>query len=169
MRVVSLTILLLVFKACLFGQTDREVVNFINPSFLSAPRGYSHAVDIDLGTSRMLIISGQVALDNKGNLVGGADMAKQTEQVFMNLKTILESAGGTMDNVVKTGIFVTDLSQLNLFRDVRNKFVNQKNPPASTLVQVSRLFREDLLIEIEATAIIPKIEPRYKEGNKTRQ
>lgn len=138
------------------SQADTSIVKFVNPSFLSSPRGYSHTVEIDLGNSRMILISGQVALDNKGNLVGKDDFKKQSEQVFLNIKAIVENAGGTMDNVVKTGIFVVDISQLPAFRDVRNKFINIQNPPASTLVQVNKLFRDDLLIEIDATAIIPK-------------
>jgi len=139
-----------------FSQADTSIVKFANPSSLSSPRGYSHTVEIDLGNSRMILISGQVALDNKGNLVGKDDFKKQSEQVFLNIKGIVENAGGTMDNVVKTGIFLVDISQVSTFREVRNKFVNIKSPPTSTLVQVSKLFRDDLLIEIEATAIIPK-------------
>lgn len=144
------------FPLIAFSQTDTSIVKYVNPSFLSSPRGYSHTVEIDLGNCRMILISGQVALDNKGNLVGKGDLAKQAEQVFLNIKNIVENAGGTMDNIIKTGIFMTDASQVPAFREVRNKFINAKNPPTSTLVQVSKLFRDDLLIEIEATAIIPK-------------
>ena len=146
----------LIVSLTTFSQADTLIVKFINPSFLSSPRGYSHTVEIDLGNSKMILISGQVALDNKGNLVGKDDFKKQSEQVFLNIKGIVENAGGTMDNVVKTGIFLVDISQVSTFREVRNKFVNIKSPPTSTLVQVSKLFRDDLLIEIEATAIIPK-------------
>jgi 2-iminobutanoate/2-iminopropanoate deaminase len=112
-------------------------------------------VSIDLGNSKMLIISGQIAFDNKGNLIGKGDMAKQTEQAFLNIKSIVEDAGGTMNDVVKLGNFLTDISQIQTVRRVRDKFINTKNPPASTTVQVSKLVRDDLMIEIEATAIIP--------------
>ena len=61
-----------------------------------------------------------------------------------------------MDNIVKISIYMLDVSQIQTVRDIRNKFINLKNPPASTLVQVGKLFRDDILIEIEATAIIPK-------------
>lgn len=61
-----------------------------------------------------------------------------------------------MDDVIKIDIFVTDISQVQTMRDVRNKFLSQQKPPTSTLVQVSKLVRDDLLIEIEATVIIPK-------------
>lgn len=133
------------------GQGKPAAVTFTNSG-----RGYSTSVQVDLGTSTMVIISGQVALDKDGNLVGKGDLARQTSQVFINIKTIIEEAGGTMDDLVKIGIYLTDARQIQPFRDVRDKFINIKNPPASTLVQVSGLFRPDLLVEVEATAIIPK-------------
>ncbi len=138
-------------------QTDSSTVKFTNPSFLSAPKGYSHIAIVDLGNCRMIIISGQVPLDSLGNLIGKGDFGKQTEQVFLNIKNTIRSLGGTMDNIIKTGIYLTDISQIQVFRDIRNKYINLKNPPASTLVQVNKLFRDDILIEIEATAIIPKM------------
>lgn len=139
-----------------FSQTNTPIVSFRNPNTVSTPTGYSHVAEIDLGNCTMLLISGQVALDASGTLIGKNDLAKQTEQVFTNIKNILAASGGTMDHLVKTGIFMKDASQIQLFREIRNKFIHPKNPPASTLVEVSRLFRDDLLIEIEATAIIPK-------------
>jgi reactive intermediate/imine deaminase len=146
---------LLFLSALAFSQTDTSIIKFINPASVSAPHGYSHAAKIDLGNCKMLIISGQVAIDNKGNLIGKGDFSKQTEQVFQNIKSIVEDAGGKMDNVVKLGYFLLDINQLQTLRAIRDKFVNLKNPPASTLVQVNKLFRDDILIEIEATAIIP--------------
>jgi enamine deaminase RidA (YjgF/YER057c/UK114 family) len=143
------------FSTLAFSQSDSSTVKFINPSNVSTPKGYSHAAAIDLGTCKMLIMSGQVALDSKGNLVGKGDFNKQAEQVFQNIKNIVESAGGNMNNVVKLGFYVLDVSQIPALRLVRDKFVNTKTPPASTLVQVSKLFRDDILIEVEATAIIP--------------
>ena len=138
-------------------QTDTSIVKFINPSSSSAPKSYSQAAIIDLGNCKMIIISGQTALDAQGNLIGKGDMAKQTEQVFLNIKKIVTDLGGTMDNIVKTGIFLVDASQIQAFRDTRNKFINLKNPPTSTLIHVSKLFSDDILLEIEATAIIPKM------------
>ena len=138
-------------------QTDASIVKFINPSSSSTPRSYSQAAIIDLGNCKMIIISGQTALDAQGNLIGKGDMAKQTEQVFLNIKKIVTDLGGTMDNIVKTGIFLVDASQMQAFRDTRNKFINLKNPPTSTLIHVNDLFSDDILLEIEATAIIPKM------------
>jgi len=156
MRLKKILVLpLLFFSVLAFSQTDTSVVKFLNPASVSAPRGYSHAVQIDLGTCKMIIISGQVGIDNKGNLIGKGDFGKQTEQAFQNIKSIVESAGGTMDNVVKLGFYILDVNNIQTMRTVRDKYINLKNPPTSTLVQVSKLFRDDILVEIEATAVIP--------------
>ena len=138
------------------SQIDSSLVKFINPPSLPAVKGYSHAVSVDLGNSVMLTISGQVALDSTGKLIGPGDLTKQTEQVFSNIEKIISHSGGTMSNLIKLGFYVTDVSEIQQIRAVRDRFINATNPPASTLVQVAQLFRGDLLIEIEATAIIPK-------------
>jgi 2-iminobutanoate/2-iminopropanoate deaminase len=147
---------LLLLAKLTFAQADTALVKFINPASVSTPKGYSHAAIVDLGTAKMVIISGQVALDNKGNLVGKDDFGKQVDQIFQNIKSIVEAAGGKMDNVVKLGFYVLDVKQVQSLRAVRDKYINTKNPPASTLVQVSKLFRDDILVEIEATAVISK-------------
>jgi 2-iminobutanoate/2-iminopropanoate deaminase len=140
----------------LSAQQGPDNVQFFNPSGLSTPHGYSHTAIIDLGTCKMVIISGQVPLDKSGNLVGKDDMGIQAGQVFLNIKTTLDELRGSMDDIVKLGFYVTDVSQLQAIRAARDKYINVNNPPASTLVQVSRLFRPDVMIEVEATAIIPK-------------
>ena len=150
-----LTLLFALFSTLAFSQSDTSVVKFINPSTISPPKGYSHAAVIDLGTCKMLIMSGQVAIDTKGDLIGKGDFSKQAEQVFQNIKNIVEDAGGNMNNIVKLGFYVLDVNQVPTLRLIRDKFVNIKTPPASTLVQVSKLFRDDILLEVEATAIIP--------------
>ncbi|SIO01815.1 RidA family protein [Chitinophaga niabensis] len=149
-KTLFLPLLLLSFSS--FSQT----VKLINPPSLATPKSYSHAAVIDLGTCTMVIIAGQVAFDKEGNLVGKGDIGKQTEQAFRNIKSILEANGGTMEHLVKLGYFTVDVSRIEEIRNARNQFINTTKPPTSTLVQVSRLFREDLLMEIEATAIIPK-------------
>jgi 2-iminobutanoate/2-iminopropanoate deaminase len=112
--------------------------------------------EVDLGKSKMLVLSGQVALDVNGKLVGKGDVAKQTEQVFTNIKHIVEGAGGTMKDVIKLTYYIKDVSKIQAVRDVRDKYINTKTPPASTLVEVSKLFRDDILIEIEATQLFQK-------------
>ncbi len=138
------------------SQANNSIVKYHHPTSVSMTKGYSHSVEIDLGNCKMVFISGQIALDNKGTLVGRDNLGEQTEQVFTNIKNIVAESGGTMDDVVKITIYMIDIAQVQAMRDVRDKFFNQQKPPTSTLVQVSKLVRDDLLIEIEATAIIIK-------------
>ncbi|MXV50722.1 RidA family protein [Pedobacter sp. HMF7647] len=138
-----------------FAQTDSALVKFNNPPSVPPANGYSQSAEINLGNCKMLIISGQVALNSKGELVGAGNMRKQADQVFKNIRSIVDQAGGSLSDLVKISFFVTDLSQLKSIREVRNEYINLKNPPASTLIQVKSLFRDDLMIEIEATAILP--------------
>ncbi len=153
-----ITFLFIALLSILNGYTQKAptLVHFNNPDFLSAPKGYSHVARIDMGNAWMLIISGQVALDKEGNLVGKDDFAVQTDMVYSNIIRIIQDAGGHKDNLVKTGIFILDNSNMPVLREIRNKYINTQKPPASTLVQVAKLYRDDLLIEIEATAVIPK-------------
>ncbi len=155
-RIFGVIVSILFFSLNSFSQVDTSIVKFKNAPSVWSPKGYSHAAIIDLGNSQMMIISGQIPFDMNGNLVGKSDLGKQAEQVFLNMKSVLAQSGGTIDNLVKITTYITDISQLSAFRDVRNKFINLNQPPTSTLVQVSKLFRDDVLIEIDAMAIIPK-------------
>ena len=128
---------------------------YLNPSSLSKPTGYTHVVEVPDG-GRTLYLSGQIALDAQGKLVGAGDFAKQAEQVFANIDAALKASGASFANVVKIDMYVTDMSQLGALRAARDKYVDTKHPPASTLVEVSRLGREGLLLEVEATAVVPR-------------
>lgn len=147
---LSVLVCLLCFDV--FSQT----VTLKNPEGVAKPKGYSHAAEIDLGKSKMLIISGQVAMDAEGRVVGMNNFEQQADQVFKNIKTIVESSGGTMNDVVKFTFYLRDVSNIVKVREVRDRYVNTATPPASTLVEVSDLFRDEFLLEIEATAVIPK-------------
>jgi enamine deaminase RidA (YjgF/YER057c/UK114 family) len=114
-------------------------------------RGYSQVVEVRGG--RTLYISGQVALDASGNLVGSGDLAAQVKQVFANLKAHLDEAGASFNDVVKLNFYLLDASMLQLVRDIRETYVNRDHLPASTLVVVKELFRPDLLIEVDAIAV----------------
>jgi reactive intermediate/imine deaminase len=127
----------------------------MNPETVASPGGnYSHAVRIETGDGTLLFVSGQVAFDAQGNLVGEGDMAHQTEQVFENLKAILEANRGGFDNVIKLSTFMTDIGLLAEMAEVRRRYVSDP-PPASTTVEVAGLFRPEALIEVEAVAAIP--------------
>jgi 2-iminobutanoate/2-iminopropanoate deaminase len=122
------------------------------PEGLSQPLGiYSEAVKVK--GNELLFISGITARDETGAIVGKGDMRRQTEQVLENMKRVLDSAGATFDNIVKVTVFVTDLSHFKEIHEVRAKYF-KKDYPASTLVQVSRLVHEDMLIEMEAIAVL---------------
>jgi reactive intermediate/imine deaminase len=129
-------------------------IRFVNPPTLPTPPGYTHVVEVTRG--RTVFISGQVALDPAGNVVGLHDFAAQTQQVFENLKAALAAVGADFTHVVKFTIYMLDVSQIQIVRDVRNRYINTQNPPASTLVEVRKLFREEFLIEIDAIAHLPE-------------
>ncbi|HEV8355444.1 MAG TPA: RidA family protein [Gemmatimonadales bacterium] len=116
------------------------------------PTGYSHVAEVTAG--RPVYIAGQIALDVTGALVGPGDIRAQARQVFENLRSALEAVGAGFDQVVKLNYYLVDASQLPVVREVRDEYVNPQRLPASTAVEIRRLFREDLLIEVEAVAVI---------------
>jgi enamine deaminase RidA (YjgF/YER057c/UK114 family) len=125
----------------------------INPPELGTPPGYSQVVDIS--ASRIVFIAGQTALDRDGAVVGRNDFAAQATQVFDNLTVALRAAGCTAANLVKLTVFLTDMGNLAHYREARNRFFATVAPPAApaiTLVEVSKLYGADFMIEIEAIA-----------------
>ncbi|UFH53314.1 RidA family protein [Spirosoma sp. KNUC1025] len=142
-----------------FAQQTQPLTRFLNPPGMTVPKGYSQLVEIDLGTARMVLISGQVAMDATGNVVGKGDPTLQFEQIFRNLQTAVESVRGTMENIVKLTFFVRNVAYLPAAREARDKYINREQPPTSTAVEVSNLFRPEFLAEVEATVIIPKNKP----------
>ena len=97
--------------------------------------------------------SGQVALDPAGEVVGKGDMRAQTRQVFENIKTVLAAAGSSLGDIVKITVFTTDISRLGETHEVRAEVLPDP-PPASTAVEIKALAFPDLLIEIEAVAVV---------------
>lgn len=100
-----------------------------------------------------IYVSGQAALDPDGNVVGKGDMKAQTRQVFENIKTVLGSAGASLGDIVKITVFTTDMSRLGETHEVRAEVLPDP-APASTAVEIKSLVFPDLLIEIEAIAVI---------------
>lgn len=125
--------------------------HYVRPEGLPPVNGYSHAVAF---TGRMIAVSGQVPLDEQGRLVGEADPAAQTRQVFQNLAAALAAAGAAMDQVVKLTVYLVDVNDLEAFRQVRDEHIRLDRPPVSSLVQVSGLVNPEFRIEIEALAAI---------------
>jgi enamine deaminase RidA (YjgF/YER057c/UK114 family) len=134
---------------------DTSPIRRINPPELGTPPGYSQVVDVR--ASRIIFIAGQTALDRNGDLVGKSDFAAQAERVFQNLSAALQSADCTAGNLVKLTVFLRDMGDLSAYREVRNRFFATVSPPAApavTLVEVSKLYGPDFLIEIEAIAAV---------------
>ena len=111
----------------------------------------SHGISVPAG--RLVFVSGQVARDVDGQVVGKGNIKTQTRKTLENVQAILAESGATMDDVVKVTVFVTDLeSQFAAIHEVRSEFFNSEYP-ASTLVEIKSLVDKDLLIEIEAIAM----------------
>jgi enamine deaminase RidA (YjgF/YER057c/UK114 family) len=131
-------------------------VRLFNPSTIHKPFGYTHVAEVTTG--KVIYLSGQVAFDRDGNLVGKDDYQAQLRQVFTNLAAALKDAGATFQNVVKLNYYCVDsvdpAIQITAVRTVRDEFVNTAAPPASTFVVVRRLARPEFLIEVEAVAVV---------------
>ena len=134
------------------GDTTPPITR-INPPELGTPPGYSQVVEVRAG--RIVFIAGQTALDSGGHVVGKSDFAAQAAQVFHNLGVALQASGCSAANLVKLTVFLTDMNHLASYREARNRFFASVTPPAApavTLVEVSKLYGADFMIEIEAIA-----------------
>lgn len=134
--------------------SNEDNFQLLIPRTMPKSVGYSQVAAVTGGN--IVFIAGQVALDKSGNVVGKDDFRAQVQQVFENLKAAVEAAGGNFSDIIKLNSYFLDLSHLPEFREVRDKYINLKNPPASTAVQVPRLFRAELLVEIEAVAVVKR-------------
>ena len=132
---------------------EAQELRFLRPAALPASKGYTQVVEVPAG-HRLVFLSGQVSLDSTGTLRGRADFRAQAGQVFENLRAGLAAAGAEFDDVVKLNFYLLDVRQLPVLREVRDRYVNTAAPPASTLVQVSRLARDEFLLEVEAIAAV---------------
>ncbi|MEV4097334.1 NAD(P)-binding domain-containing protein [Streptosporangium saharense] len=139
-----------VFGHVAAGRTASRVRK-VNPASVPATNGYySHATRV----GDLLFVSGQAALDEEGRVVGEGDMTRQSEYVMEMLARILADQGCSFDDVTHIRTFLTDMSRLREYGAVRGRHITGE-PPASTTVEVSRLFVPGLLIEVEVVAAIP--------------
>jgi 2-iminobutanoate/2-iminopropanoate deaminase len=113
---------------------------------------YAHAVRAD---GPLLFVSGVVAVDEQGRLVGGDDVVEQARAVFRNLGAVLAAGGASLADVVKVSVFLTDVDDRRLINPVRQEAFGEARP-ASTLVEVSRLAIAGAKIEVEAVAVLPR-------------
>ena len=127
---------------------------FFNPPALNPTNGFTHVVTATSG--KTIYVSGQVSVNEKAEVVGKGDFRAQVEHTFENLKTALAAAGATFKDVVKITYFVVGLKPEHVthVREVRKKYLDAANPPASTLVGVAALVVPDWLIEIEVVAVV---------------
>jgi enamine deaminase RidA (YjgF/YER057c/UK114 family) len=129
---------------------------YLNPNslFSSLPHGFSQVV---IATGRkMVFVSGQTAWDGRKNIGGGDSVLEQARQAFRNLEKAMESAGGTLKDVVALRIYVVDYQAESgtAVGIALREFFSPENPPASTWIGVSALAVPEFLIEIEATAVL---------------
>jgi enamine deaminase RidA (YjgF/YER057c/UK114 family) len=124
----------------------------MNPEGLPTPRGSYSLVNISQ-PGRMVFVAGQTASDPQGNVVGVADVRAQTRYILEKIQRAVEAAGGTIDDVVAMSVFTTDVRYHRDINEVRREILGA-NFPTSTMVQVVALARPELLLEINATAVI---------------
>jgi enamine deaminase RidA (YjgF/YER057c/UK114 family) len=127
-------------------------IRFMNPEAIAKPGGYSHVVEVT-GPGRIVYIAGQLGLKPDGKIAG--DFRAQTLQAFENLKNALAAVGATFEDVVKLNNYLVDItSNIAIYREVRDKYVNTAKPPASTTVGVPALARDGALFEVEAIVML---------------
>jgi 2-iminobutanoate/2-iminopropanoate deaminase len=124
----------------------------VNPWSWQDQFGFSQGWRIDDGRS-VIFASGQTAISGEGEVVGAGDFEAQTRQALENLRTVLEAAGASLESIVKLTVFVTDIQNLRDYGRIKAQFI-QGPQPASTAVQVSALALPELMIEIEAIAVV---------------
>jgi enamine deaminase RidA (YjgF/YER057c/UK114 family) len=131
-------------------------LRFHNPKTLAPPPGYSYVVETS-GPSRIVYFAGQLGLDTENKFVGSAgDFRAQCTQAFDNMTLALNAAGAAWRDVVKINNFLVGIeSNMAAFREVRDRYLNAKAPPASTTIGVPALARPGGLFEIEAIAVLP--------------
>ena len=129
--------------------------SLINPPTLARPTGFSHGILVTGG--RLLFLAGQTASNAEGQIVAPGDLVGQYEQVLRNFQTVVEAAGGKMQDIMKMTIFIRDrddyLAHLKPLGSVHRTYFGAYYP-ATALLEISRLFQDDALIEIEGLAVI---------------
>jgi 2-iminobutanoate/2-iminopropanoate deaminase len=124
----------------------------INPWTWQDRRGFSQAWKVE-DARTVVFVSGQISIAADGQVMHEGDFAGQVRLTFGNLRTVLEAAGASLDDVVKLGVFLTDMSRMPEYGMVKAEFFKGKQP-ASTAIGVTSLALPTLMVEIEATAVL---------------
>ena len=142
---------------------------YLNPKEIFHSPFFTHTVSVS-GPAKIVYVSGQVSYDRDGFVIGKDDMRAQAEQVFKCLTHNLKAAGATWSDVVKLTGYMVKMNgdAMNLYREVRSRYVDPKRMPASTLVGVKRLVHDDLLLEVEVVAALAEQEAAKKAKKKKR-
>ena len=128
-------------------------IRFMNPDAIPKPGGYTHVVEVT-GPARIVYIAGQLGFGKDGKV---GDFRAQAVQAFENLKAALAAVGADFSHVVKLNNYLIDIkTNLAIYREVRDKYVNTASPPASTTIGIPALARADALYEVEAVVMLPK-------------
>lgn len=124
-----------------------------NPASVGAPFGdrFAHVARLDTGDGALLVLAGQVAVDDTGVVVAPGDAGAQAERIFEIIGGLLEAHGAGFGDVLHIRTFMTDLDDLPAYGAVRRRIFT--SPPASTTVEVSRLFLPGAVLEVEVTAV----------------
>jgi 2-iminobutanoate/2-iminopropanoate deaminase len=137
-------------QTALRGGKTMPSQEYINPDVLSRSRGYSQVVK----AGNTVYIAGQVSAGTDGNAIGKGDPEAQVRQIWRNIEAAVKGAGGTLENVVKTTTYVTNIQYAAAVRKVREEVFQSLKPPTSTLLVVAGLASPDYMVEIEAIAVI---------------
>lgn len=134
--------------------SSNSILHAINPIHLNIPN-VSQAIVVQQG--QLMYLSGHVPMTEQGEILQ-ADLEEQLHLAFQNIEKTLHQAGVGTQQLVKLTIYIRDLKpdQLAIIRKVRDQFIDTQLPPASSLIGVAQLFHPDVLVEIEAIAVIPK-------------
>lgn len=125
------------------------------PDHTKAIGAYSPGVKVSLEGKSLLFISGQVASDENGKAIGPGDPALQTEYVFQKIRAVLKEAGGDLEDLASVVIYVKSIDDFPAISGVRNKYLATARP-SSTLVEVSRMALDEVLVEISGVAVVPR-------------
>lgn len=122
-------------------------------SRIGPPSGHFSQATMVEAKGRLVFISGMLAKGADGRIVGIGDIDAQTRQVCENLKAAIEEAGGTLDDICRVDVYVRNMEQFDAIHKVRREYFSSP-PPASTMVEVTKMTSPDALIEINAIAVI---------------
>jgi 2-iminobutanoate/2-iminopropanoate deaminase len=137
------------------AETSMKRTKIAGPEFGLRTGAFSNAYCVEVGDAVIIHIAGHLAVDAAGDVVGGADTAKQAEHIYGVIQRILATAGATLDHVVKTTAYLSDIRDYPAVNEVRNR-VFAGREPASTMVEVTKFVHPAAKIEIDAVAIRPR-------------